>query len=44
MLTAPYSPTTTGKIERLHKTMRREFFDRHLFDTIKAGPAGRCRR
>ena len=26
MLTAPYSPTTTGKIERLHKTMRAEFF------------------
>lgn len=26
LLTAPYSPTTTGKIERLHKTMRKEFF------------------
>jgi transposase InsO family protein len=26
LLTAPYSPTTTGKVERLHKTMRREFF------------------
>ena len=26
LLTAPYSPTTTGKIERLHKTMRLEFF------------------
>jgi hypothetical protein len=26
LLTAPYSPTTTGKAERLHKTMRREFF------------------
>src|SRR6266496_2604901 len=24
LLTAPYSPTTTGKIERLHKTMRKE--------------------
>jgi hypothetical protein len=24
ILTAPYSPTTTGKIERLHKTMRKE--------------------
>lgn len=35
LLTAPYSPTTTGKIERLHKTMRREFFDRQLFDTIE---------
>jgi transposase InsO family protein len=29
LLTAPYSPTTTGKVERLHKTMRREFFDLH---------------
>jgi transposase InsO family protein len=29
LLTAPYSPTTTGKVERLHKTMRREFFRRH---------------
>src|SRR5207245_10186632 len=26
LLTAPYSPTTTGKIERLQKTMRGEFF------------------
>jgi transposase InsO family protein/uncharacterized membrane protein len=28
LLTAPYSPTTTGKVERLHKTMRAEFFNR----------------
>jgi transposase InsO family protein len=27
LLTAPYSPTTTGKVERLHKTMRAEFFN-----------------
>jgi len=36
LLTAPYSPTATGKIERLHKTMRLEFFtpkDR-MFATI----------
>jgi transposase InsO family protein len=36
LLTAPYSPTTTGKAERLHKTMRAEFFagaDR-MFATI----------
>src|ERR1700757_1577888 len=26
LLTAPYPPTTTGKAERLHKTMRAEFF------------------
>jgi hypothetical protein len=25
LLTAPYSPTTTGKIERFHKTLRAEF-------------------
>lgn len=29
LLTAPYSPTTTGKVERLHKTMRAEFFNDH---------------
>jgi Integrase core domain/Mu transposase, C-terminal domain len=36
LLTAPRSPTTTGKVERLHKTMRAEFFveaDR-VFGTI----------
>src|SRR6185295_15261773 len=26
LLTAPRSPTTTGKVERLHKRMRAEFF------------------
>ena len=34
LLTAPYSPTTTGKIERLHKTMRKEFFSDRSFDSI----------
>jgi len=34
LLTAPYSPTTTGKIERLHKTMRKEFFTDNSFDSI----------
>jgi transposase InsO family protein len=29
LLTAPYSPTTTGMVERLHKTMRAEFFADH---------------
>lgn len=29
LLTAPYSPTTTGKVERLHKTMRAEFLSVH---------------
>jgi hypothetical protein len=36
ILTAPYSTTTTGKIERLHRTMRKEFFDLHTFDTMEA--------
>jgi transposase InsO family protein len=34
LLTAPYSPTTTGKVERLHKTMRREHFNGERFATI----------
>jgi transposase InsO family protein len=40
ILTAPYSPTTTGKVERLHKTMRREFFSIDTFDTIDQAQAG----
>jgi transposase InsO family protein len=37
LLTAPYSPTTTGKVERLHKTMRTEFFNARdrVFATIE---------
>jgi len=35
LLTAPYSPTTTGKIERLHKTMRKEFFASAAFASIE---------
>jgi transposase InsO family protein len=34
-LTAPFHPTTTGKVERLHRTMRDEFFNDHRFDTIE---------
>jgi transposase InsO family protein len=36
LLTAPRSPTTTGKIERWHKTMRAEFLRDHdrRYDTI----------
>jgi transposase InsO family protein len=37
LLTAPYSPTTTGKVERLHKTMRAEFFTRT--DRVFKAPA-----
>jgi hypothetical protein len=35
LLTAPYSPTTTGKVERLHKTMRAEFFSTARAATIE---------
>jgi transposase InsO family protein len=35
LLTAPYAPTTTGKIERLHKTMRKEFFAQATFASIE---------
>jgi Integrase core domain/Mu transposase, C-terminal domain len=35
LLTAPYSPTTTGKVERFHKTMRREFLNDNTFATIE---------
>ena len=34
ILTAPYSPTTTGKIERLHKTMRTELLDGRSFASM----------
>jgi transposase InsO family protein len=34
ILTAPYSPTTTGKVERLHKTLRREFFTDKSFESV----------
>jgi transposase InsO family protein len=34
LLTAPRSPTTTGKVERWHKTLRREFLDGKVFDSL----------
>ena len=34
LLTAPYSPTTTGKIERLHKTLRKELVRDRVFQDI----------
>lgn len=40
LLTAPYSPTTTGKVERLHKTLRKEFFSNQTFDTLPEAQAG----
>src|SRR5579885_2957717 len=34
-LTAPRSPTTTGKIERFHRTLRTEFLSGRLFPTLE---------
>ena len=34
LLTAPRSPTTTGKVERWHKTLRREFLDGKVFESL----------
>jgi transposase InsO family protein len=39
ILTAPRSPTTTGKIERWHKTLRHEFLDGKVFDSIEHAQA-----
>lgn len=39
LLTAPHSPTTTGKVERFHKTMKREFLDGKVFESIAAAQA-----
>jgi len=35
ILTAPRSPTTTGKIERFHRTLRAEFDTRRVFSSLK---------
>ena len=39
LLTAPRSPTTTGKVERFHKTLRREFLDGKAFTSIEDAQA-----
>jgi hypothetical protein len=41
VLTAPYSPTTTGKVERFHRTLRKEFFapNDYRFATIAEAQA-----
>jgi transposase InsO family protein len=36
ILTKPHSPTTTGKIERWHKTLRAEFLNGKVFASIDA--------
>ena len=39
LLTAPHSPTTTGKVERFHKTMKDEFLAGKVFDSIAEAQA-----
>ena len=36
LLTQPRSPTTTGKIERFHRTLRAEFDTRRVFTSLRA--------
>jgi transposase InsO family protein len=38
-LTRPRSPTTTGKVERLHRTLRREFLAKHTLVTLEQAQA-----
>jgi transposase InsO family protein len=40
LLTAPRAPTTTGKVERFHKTLRREFLDGKVFVDLDEAQAG----
>ncbi len=39
LLTAPRSPTTTGKVERFHKTLRQEFLAGKVFESIEDAQA-----
>ena len=39
LLTAPRSPTTTGKVERFHKTVRKEFLAGRVFASCEAAQA-----
>lgn len=39
LLTRPGTPTTTGKIERFHRTLRVEFDTRQVFRTLKVAQA-----
>jgi transposase InsO family protein len=39
ILTRPRSPTTTGKVEPWHKTLRREFLNGKVFDSIEDAQA-----
>lgn len=39
MLTAPRSPTTTGKVERFHETIRKNFLAAKVLETLEETPA-----
>jgi hypothetical protein len=39
ILTKPRSPTTTGKVERWHKTLRREFLNGKVFESLEDAQA-----
>ena len=39
LLTAPHSPTTTGKVERFHKTMKSEFLTGRVFSDLEEAQA-----
>jgi hypothetical protein len=39
LLTAPGSPTTTGKVERFHKTMKQDFLDGKVFASLEDAQA-----
>jgi len=39
LLTAPHSPTTTGKVERFHKTVRKEFLSGRTFASLEEAQA-----
>jgi len=39
LLTAPRSPTTTGKVERFHKTLRSEFLRGRVFAALAQAQA-----
>jgi transposase InsO family protein len=36
LLTPPFTPTTTGKIERFHRTLRQEFLRMRVFPSLEA--------
>jgi transposase InsO family protein len=40
LLTAPRSPTTTGKVERFHRTLKAEYLAGRVFPSIEAAQAG----